>query len=110
MAGPTPSTTKQQPLLPTPPAGLLTVPLCLAPPTCPPPPQIKDDSWFNDKARGRRTRVTQFHEVITGTTGLVWLGRFAWFVTMLEMVGLCVAQTIAGSSNLWNLNKTLPKR
>jgi hypothetical protein len=54
--------------------------------------------------------VTQFHEVITGTTGLVWLGRFAWFVTMLEMVGLCVAQTIAGSSNLWNLNKTLPKR
>jgi hypothetical protein len=39
-----------------------------------------------------------------------WLGEFARVVTIVELVGLCVAQIIAGSSNLYTLHSALPKR
>jgi hypothetical protein len=31
--------------------------------------QIKEGSWFNDASGERRTRVTQYHDVIGGVTG-----------------------------------------
>jgi hypothetical protein len=31
--------------------------------------QIKDGSWFNDATSERRTKVTQYHDVIGGVTG-----------------------------------------
>jgi hypothetical protein len=77
---------------------------------CPAALQIKDDTWFNDATGTRRTRVTQYHDVIGGVTGRRWLGEFAKAVTIVELCGLCVAQIIAGSSNLYSLYSALPKR
>lgn len=37
--------------------------------------QIKRGTWYN--AGHQRTRVTQYHQVITGTTALRWLGELA---------------------------------
>jgi hypothetical protein len=54
--------------------------------------------------------VTQFHDVIAATTGRRWLGEFAKAVTIVELVGLCVAQIIASSSNLYSLYSGMPKR
>uniref|UniRef100_A0A383W752 Amino acid transporter transmembrane domain-containing protein n=1 Tax=Tetradesmus obliquus TaxID=3088 RepID=A0A383W752_TETOB len=71
---------------------------------------IKEGSWFNDATSERRTKVTQYHDVIGGVTGRRWLGEFARVVTIVELVGLCVAQIIAGSSNLYTLHSALPKR
>jgi hypothetical protein len=39
-----------------------------------------------------------------------WLGELARVVTIVELAGLCVAQIIAGSSNLYTLHSALPKR
>ncbi|KAF6262602.1 transmembrane amino acid transporter protein-domain-containing protein [Scenedesmus sp. NREL 46B-D3] len=71
---------------------------------------IKGGSWFNDAAGERRTKVTQYHDIIGGVTGRRWLGEFARVVSITELVGLCVAQIIAGSSNLYSLHSGLPKR
>lgn len=72
--------------------------------------QIKEDTWYNDASGTRRTKVTQYHDVIGSVTGRRWLAEFAKVVTVVELVGLCVAQIIAGSSNLFSLYSGLPKR
>eukprot|EP00775_Hariotina_reticulata_P005826 gene5826-6067_t len=71
---------------------------------------VKDGSWFNDKETGRRTRVTQYHSVITGVTGARWLGEFARVVNIVELLGLSVAQIIASASNFYSLDTGLYKR
>jgi uncharacterized membrane protein YkvI len=65
---------------------------------------------YNDHTGTRRIKVTQYHDVIGGVTGRKWLGEFAKAVTIVELIGLCVAQIIAGSSNLYSLYNGLPKR
>lgn len=80
------------------------------PPTSHTAAQIKEDTWYTDETGTRRNRVTQYHDVIGGVTGRRWLGEFARVVTIVELVGLCVAQIIAGSSNLYSLYPGLPKR
>lgn len=72
--------------------------------------QIKEDTWFNDHTGIRRIKVTQYHDVIGATTGRRWLAEFSKAVTIIELVGLCVAQVIASSSNLYSLHSALPKR
>lgn len=40
-------------------------------------PQLKKGTWYQEPGRARRTRVTQYHAIITETTGHRWLGEFA---------------------------------
>lgn len=72
--------------------------------------QVKDGTWFSDKEAGKRTKVTQYHMVITATTGRWWIGEFARLVNIVELVGLCVAQIIASASNFYSLEVGLDKR
>jgi len=72
--------------------------------------QVKDGSWYTDKEANKRTRVTQYHSVITATTGRKWLGEFARAVNIVELLGLSVAQIIASASNFYSLDTGLNKR
>lgn len=72
--------------------------------------QVKEDTWFNDATGTKRIKVTQYHDVIGAVTGKRWLAEFSKAVTIVELVGLCVAQIIASSSNLYTLHSALPKR
>lgn len=38
--------------------------------------QIKNGTWYNEGGK-RRTRITQYHSIITATTGHKWSGEFA---------------------------------
>ena len=72
--------------------------------------QIKEGTWFNDKETNKRTRITQYHSVITATTKLRWLGEFSRLVNVVELLGLAVAQIIASASNFYSLGTGLDKR
>lgn len=72
--------------------------------------QVKDGSWYTDKEANKRTRVTQYHSVITATTGRKWLGEFARAVNIVELLGLAVAQIIASASNFYSIDAGLNKR
>jgi hypothetical protein len=72
--------------------------------------QIKEGTWNNSPDGTHRTRVTQYHSVITGTTNKRWLGEFARVVNIVELLGLSVAQIIASASNFYSLGTGLAKR
>jgi len=74
------------------------------------PRQIKDNTWYNDASGTKRTRITQYHSIITATTGRRWLGEFSRVVNIAELVGLAVAQIIASASNFYSLGSGLNKR
>jgi hypothetical protein len=38
--------------------------------------QVRKGTWYNNGGK-TRTRVTQYHSIITSVTGLRWLGEFA---------------------------------
>jgi hypothetical protein len=54
--------------------------------------------------------VTQYHSVVTGTSGSRALGEFARVVNVVELLGLSVAQIIASASNFYSLGTGLDKR
>ncbi|KAI8476179.1 MAG: transmembrane amino acid transporter protein-domain-containing protein [Monoraphidium minutum] len=71
--------------------------------------EVRKGTWYNDGGK-RRSRVTQYHTVITATTGSRALGEFARVVNIVELIGLAVAQIIASASNFYSLGTGLDKR
>ena len=80
------------------------------PSTHPNTPQLARSQWFNSACRTRRTRVTQYHDVM-GELGGRWAAGAAFICTLVSLFGIGVAQILACTTNSYAaVPGLLPKR
>jgi hypothetical protein len=64
--------------------------------------QIKEGSWFNDASGERRTRVTQYHDVIGGVTGRS-ANNGCWIFSKSRCYVITYAITYVTQKPLWQV-------
>ena len=67
------------------------------------------ETTVNHPLRNKIHHIHSYHEVIGGLAGK-GMGRLSLLVVFLALLGLCVAQILAVSSNLYLLSNALPTR